>query len=185
MIQTNKQKIRDTENEIMVPMHEMKVSVFIFNYKKIRQFHSKIFSQLPLENWHDLLAFVPRCQLGNVVSQIGHRQFARIIQSFLHDEVREITLGRMYIIPPRLGVCSDLPMVKVWPNKATNIPDWPIPANIKDFKEIHLKFVFIYIKYCEFISTIISYFQICGHVCPQFLGKISRKFPFGKCESVC
>jgi hypothetical protein len=35
MIQTNKQKISETENEIMVSMHEMKVSVFsIININK-------------------------------------------------------------------------------------------------------------------------------------------------------
>jgi hypothetical protein len=94
-----------------------------------------------LENWHDLLAFVRRSQLGNVVSQIGDRQFAYIIQSFLHDEVREITLGEMRIIAPRPDVPSDQPMVKVWPKAATNIPDWPMPANIKDFELIYLKYV--------------------------------------------
>jgi hypothetical protein len=92
-----------------------------------------------LENWHDLLASVPRSQLGNVVSQIGDRQFANIIQSFLHDPVREITLGEMGIIPPRWNVPSDQPMVKVGRNAATNMPNWPMPGNIKDFKEINLK----------------------------------------------
>jgi hypothetical protein len=92
-----------------------------------------------LENWHDLLAFVPRSQMGNVVSEIGDRQFAYIIQSFLHDPVREITLGKIGMIPPRINVPSDQPMVTVWRNAATNLPDWPMPANIKDFKEINLK----------------------------------------------
>jgi hypothetical protein len=95
-----------------------------------------------LENWHDLLAFVPRPQLGNVASEAGGRQFAHILQSFLHDEVREITLSEMRIYAPRPDVSSDQPMVKVWPNEATNMLDWPMPGNVKDFKEIHLKFVF-------------------------------------------
>jgi hypothetical protein len=92
-----------------------------------------------LENWHDLLAFVPRNQLGNVVSEVGDYQFAYIIQSFLHDPVSKITLGKMRIIAPRPDVSSDQPMVKVWPNEATNMPDGPMPANIKDFKQIDLK----------------------------------------------
>jgi hypothetical protein len=96
------------------------------------------FSQLPLENWHDLLPYVPRNQLGNVVSQIGDRQFAKIIQSFLHDPVRKITLGKMRIIPPREYVLNDQPVVKVGP-KATNMPDWPMPGNIRNFKKIKLK----------------------------------------------
>jgi hypothetical protein len=84
---------------------------------------------------------VPRNQLGNVVSEIGDRQFAYIIQSFLHDPVREITLGKMGMIPPRWCVSSDLPMVRVGFNTATNMPDWPMPGNVKDFQEIDLEFV--------------------------------------------
>jgi hypothetical protein len=96
-----------------------------------------------LENWHDLLAFVPRVQLGNLVLPIGDYQFACIIQSFLHDNIRKITLGEMRIIPPRPDVSSDQPMVKVGCNAATNMPDSSMPGNIKDFKEIVLKFVFL------------------------------------------
>jgi hypothetical protein len=96
-----------------------------------------------LENWYDLLEFVPRSQLGNAVSEIGDYQFACIIQSFLHDEVRKITLGRMFIILPEINVSSDQPMVQVWPNAATNMPDSPMPANIKNFKAIKLKLVFL------------------------------------------
>jgi hypothetical protein len=96
-----------------------------------------------LENWHDLLAFVPRNQLGNVVSEIGDYEFTRIIQSFLHDEVRKITLGKMEIIPLRPKVPNDQPMVHVMPNTTTNMPDWPMPGNIKNFKQITLKFVLL------------------------------------------
>jgi hypothetical protein len=98
----------------------------------------QIFSQLPLENWFHFLAFVPRIQLGNVVSQIGDRQFARIIQSFLHEH-GEITLGKMLTIAPRPSVHSDRPMV--WRKAATNLPDWPMPGNINNFVEIDLEFV--------------------------------------------
>jgi hypothetical protein len=86
---------------------------------------------------------VPRSQLGNVVSQIGDYQFADIIQSFLHDPVKEITLGNMRIIAPRPYVTTDLPMVKVGRNAATNMADWPMPGNIKNFKQINLKFVLL------------------------------------------
>jgi hypothetical protein len=114
------------------------VTFFLFIFE---QRFSTNFSQLPLENWHDLLACVPRSQLGNVVSQIGDRQFAYILQSFLHDEAREITLGEMWVIPPRPSVFSDRPMVKVWRKAATNVPDWPMPGNVKNFVEIDLEFV--------------------------------------------
>jgi hypothetical protein len=88
-----------------------------------------------------LLALVPRSQLGIVVAEIGDYYFTQIIQSFLHDEVRKITLGEMHIIPPRSGVSSDQQMVKVWPNEATNMPDCPMPRNVKNFMAIHSKFV--------------------------------------------
>jgi hypothetical protein len=125
---------------------------------------------------------VPRCQLGNVVSQIGDRQFADIIQSFLHDEVREITLGRMEIIAPRPNVSSDQPMVKVGRNAATNMPDWPMPGNIKNFQGIDLKFV-PYILRNSF-QQFHSQFQLCGHVHSPFIGKISTEFPLDRCEFV-
>jgi hypothetical protein len=115
------------------------VSFYVF--KTITATHN--FSLLPTENWHDLLSFVPRIQLGNLVSQIGDSQFADILQSFLHDEVRKITLGKMSIIAPRSYVSTDQTMVHVWPNEATNIPDWSMPGNIKNFKEIVLKFVLL------------------------------------------
>jgi hypothetical protein len=86
---------------------------------------------------------VPRNQLGNAVSEIGDYQFACIIQSFLHVEVREITLGKMSFIPPRPDVASDQTMVQVRPNTTPTMPDWPMPGNIKNFKEIVLKFVFL------------------------------------------
>jgi hypothetical protein len=92
-----------------------------------------------LENWHDLLSLVPRSQLGNIVSEIGDYHFADIIQSFLHDPIREITLGNMRIIAPRPDVPSDHPMVKIMDKAAVNMPDWPMPGNIRNFKQIDLK----------------------------------------------
>jgi hypothetical protein len=95
-----------------------------------------------LENWYDFLEFVPRSQLGNVVSEIGDYQFTYIIQSFLH-EFAKITLDKMIIIPPQPDVHNGQPMVHVMPNTTTNMPDWPMPGNIKNFTEIVLKFVFL------------------------------------------
>jgi hypothetical protein len=112
------------------------VSLFGFNFPqnnsaKIPQF----FSQLPLENWCDLLAFVPRAQLGQIVPQIGDRQFARIIQAYLHEH-GEITLGKIVITRPRGSVPSDRPMLR-----GRHLPDWPMPGNVKNFEEIDLKFL--------------------------------------------
>jgi hypothetical protein len=126
-----------------------------------------------LENWYDLLAFVPRRQLGNIVSEIGDYQFASIIQSFLHG-FGKIKLGKMKIfalrrnlrlflldvglalirpiimlirpsidIPPQPIVPLVRQMVKVRPNAATNMPDVSMPRNIKDFKKIEFQFVFL------------------------------------------
>jgi hypothetical protein len=92
------------------------------------------------------LAFVPRSQLGNIVSEIGDRQFARILQSFLHEH-GDITLGRMEIIPPRYRVTSDRPMAMVrnlhneYGYAAVDLPDLPMAENVKNFDEIHVKFV--------------------------------------------
>jgi hypothetical protein len=100
-----------------------------------------------LENWYDLLALVPRRQLGDIASAIGDRQFASILQLFLHDERREITLGRMEIIPPRPNVPSDRPMVQgCYGSTTVDLPDWPMPKNVKSFDQISLKFVFVHYK---------------------------------------
>jgi hypothetical protein len=86
---------------------------------------------------------VPRSQLGNAVAEVGDRQFADIIQPFLYDKLRKITLGRIFIIPPRPKVPTDQPMVHVLPDTTTNMPDWPMPGNIIDFKEIVLRFILL------------------------------------------
>jgi hypothetical protein len=116
---------------------------------------------------------VPRRQLANLAPQIGDRQFAYILQSFLHG-FGKIKLGEMEIIarrnvrffllhlgldlmgliimlirpsivviPPPPIVPFDRPMIQVWPNAATNMPDSSMPGNIKDFKEIDFGFVFL------------------------------------------
>jgi hypothetical protein len=96
-----------------------------------------------LENWFDLLALVPRRQLGKAAYQVGDRRFARILQLFLHDERREITFGRMEIIPPRHYVPSDRPMVQShykYERATVDLPDLPMPGNVKNFGGISLEF---------------------------------------------
>jgi hypothetical protein len=87
-----------------------------------------------------VLALVPRPQLGQIVPEIGDRRFARIVQPFLHN-VGEHTIGKMTIIAPRAGVTSDRLMVRVSGIGITGMPDWPMPANIKSFVKIEVKFV--------------------------------------------
>jgi hypothetical protein len=124
-------------------------------------------SQLPNENWYDLLAFVPRRQLGNNASQIGDRQFAHILQSYLHDEVdNKVTLGQMLIIPPRRNVTSDRPMMQYsYECAAVDLPDCPMPKNVKNFIEIYLKFVLLSIiklarLFWNYINTFVKKFQL-------------------------
>jgi hypothetical protein len=103
---------------------------------------------LPLETWVDALAFVPRWQLGKVVDQIRNRQFAKIIQFFLH-KCGEITLNNMEIFEPRGNGCHPMVIAKqvknnratLWLRKTTTtLSDGPPPKNVKDFTSINLRF---------------------------------------------
>jgi hypothetical protein len=112
-----------------------------------------------LENWFDLLALVARRQLGMAAYQVGDRQFARILQSFLHDKRCKITLGRVEIIPPRPNVPIDRPMARDWyyGYKTMDLPDWPMPKNVKNFHTISLKFVvFLIIKLARLLWNYIN-----------------------------
>jgi hypothetical protein len=79
-----------------------------------------------LEEWYDF------------ASQIGGRQFAGNRQSF--------TLGEMEIIPPRDAVPSDRPMMRGCHDECTgtavDLPDLPMPENVKNFDGIILTFDF-------------------------------------------
>jgi hypothetical protein len=111
---------------------------------------------LPLENWSDLLPFVPRPQLVEIVKQLGDRQFAKILQFFL-TEVGQITLDHLRIVAPRENDPNGYggPIVEVrkpFPpiDLETNLPEGPMPANVKDFKLIELRFaVSLYLKLKE------------------------------------
>jgi hypothetical protein len=101
---------------------------------------------LPLDNWADLLPFVPRHQLVEIVKQLGDRQFAKILQFFLTD-VGQITLGHLRIVAPREHDPNGDggPIVEVskpFPQNdlETNLPEGPMPNNARDFKLIELRF---------------------------------------------
>jgi hypothetical protein len=74
-----------------------------------------------------MLEFVPRRRLGQIVPQIGDRQFAGIAQSFLHNYGR-ITLANIYITGPS--------------HRLIQHDDVPMPENVKDFLFINLRFAF-------------------------------------------
>jgi hypothetical protein len=110
---------------------------------------------LPLENWADLLPLVPRHQLVEIVKQLGDRQFASILQFFLTKE-GQITLGHLRIVAPRendpngggpiVEMRKEMPPFRSeWITRPpsdleTNLPEVPMPANVKDFKLIELRF---------------------------------------------
>jgi hypothetical protein len=126
----------------------------------ISQLSQQFFSQLPLENWADLLPLVPRHQLVEILEQLDDRQFVSILQFFLTKEGR-ITLGHLRIAAPRendpngggpiLEMRKEMPPFRSdWITRPpsdleTNLPEVPMPANVKDFKLIELKFaIYIY-----------------------------------------
>jgi hypothetical protein len=114
-----------------------------------QNFYNNFISQLPLENWTDLLPLVPRHQLVEIVKQLGDRQFAKILQFFL-TEVGQITLRHLRIVTPRQnGPNGGGSIVEVrkemlhWgepPDLETNLAEGPMPKNVKDFKLIKLRF---------------------------------------------
>jgi hypothetical protein len=134
-------------------------------------------SQLAKETWFCLLAFMPRHQLGQIILQIGDRQFAGIAQSFLHDEVdNKVTLGNIWISLPRDLDAIGHPSLKVWPKYCWYAKPWrtisqqlvlpsadvPMPKNIKDFVSLRIRFAYIpkhYKKSKEIINIRKSFFR--------------------------
>jgi hypothetical protein len=121
---------------------------------------------LPLENWADLLPFVPRRQLVEIVKQLNDRQFASILQFFL-TKVGQITLGHLRIMVPGpwhndpsgcggpiVEVRTQMPPWRFqWDvppppsDLETKLPEGPMPNNVKDFKLIELRFaISIYLQ---------------------------------------
>jgi hypothetical protein len=109
-------------------------------------------SQLAKETWFDMLAFVPRRQLG----QIG-RQFIRIVQPFLHN-YGQITLGNIWINPPRESDLTCGPRLQIaqgyaqwyaepWGTLSRQLvwtADLPMPENVKDFLSLEIRFACIF-----------------------------------------
>jgi hypothetical protein len=115
---------------------------------------------LAKETWFDLLAFVPRRQLGQIVPQIGNRQFTGIAQSFLHN-YGQITLGHIRICRPRDLDANGHPRLEVWPifsdyehlddfwrtlSRELILPtaDVPMPGNINDFLSLRIRFTHLF-----------------------------------------
>jgi hypothetical protein len=97
-----------------------------------------------LENWADLLPFVPRHQLVALLFQLGDRQFASILQYCL-NEVGHVTLGHMRIWKPN---AIDGPIVEVTKMLGrtpvvlkTTMPDEPIPKNVHNFNSIKFRYL--------------------------------------------
>jgi hypothetical protein len=93
-----------------------------------------------LEIWFDWLGFVPRRRLGEIVPQIGDLRFGSIVQKFLHG-YGEITIGPIDIVGPYE---EHHPRVHKWKNNRPlvriQITEAQMPANIKNFNELELRF---------------------------------------------
>jgi hypothetical protein len=96
-----------------------------------------------LETWFEWLVFVPRYHLGKIVPKIGDRKFASIAEKFLH-QYREIALDIFDIIPPyEQHPIDSRPRVRAWQNYRqvrVKMADAPMPANIKNFGMMSLRF---------------------------------------------
>jgi hypothetical protein len=107
----------------------------------------KNFSQLPLENWSDLLPFVPTHQLVEIVSGTADRQFANILQFFLHKYAK-FTLGHMEIFAARKrGTAILRQLLEIRPGFLASGPkmmlrNMAISKNVNNFQSIGLRFAF-------------------------------------------
>jgi hypothetical protein len=134
----------------------LQMKVYDFLYYASALFQLQCCSQLAKETWFDLLAFVPRRQLGQIVSRIG-RQFARIVQPFLYN-YGHITLGNILISSPRESDLARRPTFQVaqsfaqwyaepWGTLSRQLV-WPadvsMPENIKDFISLEIRFTSIF-----------------------------------------
>jgi hypothetical protein len=100
-------------------------------------------SELPLENWSDLLPFVPRRQLVKLLLEIDDYRFSTIIEYVL-NEVGQISLGILRIVAIRQTFAFSGPIVEVykkgWLTMKTIMSDEPIPKNVINFDKIILRF---------------------------------------------
>jgi hypothetical protein len=107
-----------------------------------------------------MLTFVPRHQLGQVVSKIGDRRFAAIVQPFLH-EYGQISLDKIWSIVapyeehpsdpgPRVRVCHDDLEDGEQLVERVKMADVPMPANIKNFETLGLRFPQTFFNGCNY-----------------------------------
>jgi hypothetical protein len=104
----------------------------------------------------------------------------------------KVTLGNIWINPPREFDFTRRPKLLAWPkytqwynqpwhtlSRQLVLPDMPMPGNIKDFLSLHIRFActlsILIIKKCTFL-------QLFGHVGAQIPAAISPKFPIWKCQ---
>jgi hypothetical protein len=99
-----------------------------------------------LENWADLLPFVPRRQLVALLFKLGDPQFASILQYCL-NEVGHITIDYLRIRAPKENYAIHGPIVEVTKIIRRNnyletpIPDEPIPKNVHNFYSLMFRFL--------------------------------------------
>jgi hypothetical protein len=110
------------------------------------------FSDLAVENWYDLLAFLSRPKLAQFSLRVGNRRFASILQTFLHKYVRQITLRPINLTETR-NRHETIRRARVnlwaiynnWGYDEYTVADWPMPENIINFESIQLRFTYIII----------------------------------------
>jgi hypothetical protein len=122
----------------------------------IRMPLSDIRIPIPVETWYDWLAFVPSRRLGQIISMIGDRKFAEIVQRFLH-KYREIMIGDIEIVAPyEEDPTGPHPLVQAWqyrPLLRFEMAEAEMPENIKNFNLFVLRFAPQFIRYKSLIVT--------------------------------
>jgi hypothetical protein len=104
---------------------------FALKNQLISQSHKTFCSQISKETWFDMLTFVGRRQLGQLVPEVGDRRFAGIAQPFLHNYGR-ITLENICISGPGHRLIQ---------------PAVEVPENVKDFLFICFRFAIYIFSY--------------------------------------
>ena len=111
-------------------------------------------SRLPLEVWVDVfrLPGKSRQQLGQMVDRIGNYKFGEYLQFYLHDWAKRtlkiVRIDKVKILfKKQILKNNDLQYESDHPwgvCMCTNleIPQTPLPANIKSFECIHIRFGF-------------------------------------------
>jgi hypothetical protein len=112
--------------------------------KAIKKRH--YFSEIDVNIWLDVLPFVPRRQLAEIVSQSDDYDFASILQYFL-NRVGQIAFGNLLV---SVNDENSMPIVGVLKEFGesieTYLPDGPMPGNIRDFQSITLRFILLIIS---------------------------------------